>query len=253
MNVNQANSIFGFTVQDNIGKISFPAVQAAPSFSSTFPHMFGADSNLLCLIPCAIDQDPYFRMTRDAAPRLKLRKPALVHSKFFPALQGPGGKMSASVAASSIFLTDTARDIQAKARAAPALPHCIARIDTAAALAARRLQINKYAFSGGRATREEQEKFGADVDVDVPYQYLTFFLEDDARLEEIRADYAAGKLMTGDVKRILIDVLQRLVAEHQRRRAAITDAVIDEFLSVRRDMLIDRGTRTNGTNGGATL
>ena len=36
----------------------------------------------------AIDQDPYFRVTRDVAPRLGWKKPALVHSKFFPALQG---------------------------------------------------------------------------------------------------------------------------------------------------------------------
>ena len=40
-----------------------------------------------CLIPCAIDQDPYFRMTRDVAPRLKFHKPSLIMSRFFPALQ----------------------------------------------------------------------------------------------------------------------------------------------------------------------
>lgn len=40
-----------------------------------------------CLIPCAIDQDAYFRMTRDVAPRLGYRKPALIHSKFFPGLE----------------------------------------------------------------------------------------------------------------------------------------------------------------------
>lgn len=36
-------------------------------------------------------QDPYFRMTRDVAPRLGQCKPALIESRFFPALQvGPG-------------------------------------------------------------------------------------------------------------------------------------------------------------------
>lgn len=43
-----------------------------------------------CLIPCAIDQDPYFRMTRDAAPRLGHLKTALIESRFFPALQVGG-------------------------------------------------------------------------------------------------------------------------------------------------------------------
>jgi tryptophanyl-tRNA synthetase len=32
-------------------------------------------------------QDPYFRMTRDVAPRLGYSKPALIESTFFPALQ----------------------------------------------------------------------------------------------------------------------------------------------------------------------
>ena len=52
----QAKGIFGFTDSDNIGKFSFPAIQAAPPFSSSFPHIFGPTSNYHCLIPCAIDQ-----------------------------------------------------------------------------------------------------------------------------------------------------------------------------------------------------
>lgn len=46
--------------------------------------------------------------------------------------------------------------------------------------------MNKYAFSGGRDTKEEHEKFGGDTDVDVSYQYLTFFLEDDEKLAHIK-------------------------------------------------------------------
>lgn len=75
--------IFGFTGDDHIGKYLFPAVQvlgkdllsaalvyvrlecsdnlfntmqAAPSFSSSFPHLFNGKHDLRCLIPCAIDQ-----------------------------------------------------------------------------------------------------------------------------------------------------------------------------------------------------
>ena len=46
-------------------------------------------------------------MTRDVAPRLKRYKPSLIESTFFPALQGPKGKMSASDENSAIFLDDT--------------------------------------------------------------------------------------------------------------------------------------------------
>merc|ERR1712129_243270 len=79
---NQVKGIFGFDGSTNIGKIMFPAVQAAPSFSSSFPFIFGGKKDVTCLIPCAIDQDPYFRMTRDVAPVLKFKKPALLHSTF---------------------------------------------------------------------------------------------------------------------------------------------------------------------------
>ena len=81
---NSSAKIFGFNSSDNIGKYAFPAVQAAPSFSSCFPMIFGKSSDFHCLIPCAIDQDPFFRMTRDVAPKLNFKKPAVIHSKFFP-------------------------------------------------------------------------------------------------------------------------------------------------------------------------
>ncbi|GFH10231.1 uncharacterized protein HaLaN_05507, partial [Haematococcus lacustris] len=54
--MNQVRGIFGLTMEDYIGKIAFPAVQAAPSFADTFPHMFGSRRDVRCLIPCAIDQ-----------------------------------------------------------------------------------------------------------------------------------------------------------------------------------------------------
>ena len=53
-------------------------------------------------------------MTRDVAPRLGFPKCALLHSVFFPALQGARSKMSASDANSAIFLTDTAAEIADK-------------------------------------------------------------------------------------------------------------------------------------------
>lgn len=46
--------------------------------------------------------------------------------------------------------------------------------------------MNKYAFSGGRDTVEDHRKYGGDVTVDIAYQYLTFFLEDDSKLSQIK-------------------------------------------------------------------
>ncbi|CAN6329310.1 unnamed protein product, partial [Urochloa humidicola] len=98
-------------------------------------------------------RDPYFRMTRDVAPRIGYQKPSLIESRFFPALQGENTKMSASDANSAIYVTDSAKQIKTK--------------------------VNKYAFSGGQDSIELHRKLGANLDVDVPIKYLNFFLEDD--------------------------------------------------------------------------
>jgi len=205
---NQVKATFGFNESDNIGKIHFAAIQAAPAFSTSFPQIFGTASNVPCLIPCAIDQDPYFRLTRDIAQKLKHPKPCLIHSKFFPALQGPQTKMSASDPNSSIFMADKAGQIKNK--------------------------INKHGFSGGRETEEEHRRLGGDPDVDVSYQYISFFMEDDEELEEIRKGYREGTILTGQLKARCIQLLQQFVADFQERRAKVTDAVIDAFMDSNR-------------------
>jgi tryptophanyl-tRNA synthetase len=114
-------------------------------------------------------------------PRIGYMKPAVLHAKFFPALQGLNTKMSASEEISAIFLSDTPEEIHRK--------------------------ITKYAFSGGAATLKEHKEHGANLDIDVPFQYLSFFLEDDERLEEIGKAYGGGTMMTKEIKGILIELL----------------------------------------------
>ncbi|TFK76571.1 tryptophanyl-tRNA synthetase [Pluteus cervinus] len=204
----QAKATFGFTESDNIGKIHFAAIQAAPSFSNSFPQIFGTVSNIPCLIPCAIDQDPYFRLTRDVAQKLKYPKPTLLHSKFFPALQGPQTKMSASDPNSSIYMTDKPAQIKNK--------------------------VNKHGFSGGQETEEEHRRLGGDTEVDVSYQYLRFFLDDDEELEKLGKDYRSGELLTGQLKAKCIAILQTFVGGFQERRAKIAEADIDAFMDANR-------------------
>ncbi|CDY63293.1 BnaC03g73230D [Brassica napus] len=211
--LNKAMGIFGFSGEDHIGKLSFPPVQAClsvpavPSFPSSFPHLFPGKDKLRCLIPCAIDQDPYFRMTRDVAPRLGYSKPALIESSFFPALQAKNGKMSASDPNSAIYVTDTAKEIKNK--------------------------INRYAFSGGQDSIEKHREIGANLEVDIPVKYLSFFLDDDTELEHIKKEYGEGRMLTGEVKKRLTEVLTEMVERHRMARAAVTDEMVDAFMAVR--------------------
>ncbi|OCF37363.1 tryptophan-tRNA ligase [Kwoniella heveanensis BCC8398] len=192
----QSRNVFGFSESDNVGMFHFAAVQATPSFCNSFPQIFGTRDDIPALIPCAIDQDPYFLLTRDAADRLGYKKPALLHSKFLPALQGPGTKMSASKENTAIFMTDEPKKIAKKM---------------------------KSAFSGGGATQEDHKLNGGNPDVDIAYQYLSFFEEDDSKMERLANEYRAGTLSTSEMKQACIEKLQEVVAEFQKNRAAVTE------------------------------
>jgi len=80
---------------------------------------------------------------------------------------------------------------------------------------------------------EEHRKHGGNCKTDISFQYLSFFLEDDKKLEETRKAYASGEMLTGELKQQLIDVIQRIVAEHQQRRRVVTDEVVMQYMKPR--------------------
>ncbi|MFP3136784.1 MAG: tryptophan--tRNA ligase [Nitrososphaeria archaeon] len=180
---NTVRATFGFTGETNIGLAFYPAVQIAPT-------MF---ERRRCLIPAAIDQDPYWRIQRDIAEDLGFYKAAAVHSKFIPPLTGPAGKMSASSPEGAIYLTDDPATVRRK--------------------------IMKYAFSGGQPTVELHRRYGGNPDVDVAFQWLYMFFEpDDAKIRRIREDYISGALLSGELKEMLIERLLPFLEAHRERR-----------------------------------
>ncbi|KAJ9664253.1 tryptophan--tRNA ligase [Coniosporium apollinis] len=217
---NQVRGAFGFDGSTNTGRIFFPNLQCVAAYATSYPFIWGDDplspvrskktAAIPCLIPCAIDQDPYFRLLRDHTKSMshKIPRPALIHSKFLTALQGAGGKMSASNPNSAIFMNDTAKSIKNK--------------------------INKHAFSGGQETLELHREKGGNPDVDVAYQYLTYFSDDDEKLERLARDYRSGELLTGDMKKECIALLQEYVGSFQERRKAVSKEVLNEFMRPRR-------------------
>ena len=67
--------------------------------------------------------------------------------------------------------------------------------------------------------------------MDISYHYLRFFLEDDQRMKEIEEGYGSGKMLTGQVKKELIQLLSKFVTSHQEARSKITREHIEPFLS----------------------
>lgn len=200
-----AKRVFGFNDSDCIGKVHFASIQISAAFPSSFPDVLGMAAKTPCLIPCAIDQDPYFRVCRDVADKLRYLKPSLIHAKFFPALQGSTTKMSGSDSNSAIYMDDSAKDIQKK--------------------------INKYAFSGGQATVEEHRQLGGNPEVDVAYQYMSFFTEDDDKLNKWESGYRSGEILLGEMKKECILVLQQVVGDFQANRSKVDAAVVKSFMT----------------------
>jgi len=146
------------------------------------------------IVPVGIDQDPHIRYTRDIASRIKdynFVLPSSTYHRFMRGLQG--GKMSSSDPFSYIALTDTPEEAEMK--------------------------IRKHAFSGGRETVEEHRKLGANIEVDVSYEYLfNLFEPDDRKMQRIKEDYGSGKMLTGELKHILIEKITKFLEEHHKRR-----------------------------------
>lgn len=77
-------------------------------------------------------------------------------------------------------------------------------------------KIKSHAFSGGGATQEEHQRNGGNPDVDVAYQYLSFFEDDDERMESLAKEYRAGTLSTSQMKEACIAKLQSVVSDFQK-------------------------------------
>ena len=195
INFSNTKAVFGFTNETNLGMIFYTSLQSAPCFIE--------DKQVL--IPLGVDQDPHFRITRDIAPKINKIKPALIHNIMIPSLLGPGGKMSASDEKSTIYTTDSPEIVKKK--------------------------INKYAFSGGQSDIDEHRKIGGHPAIDVSYQYLRIFFEqDESKLKKIYDDYKSGKMLTGELKSILIEKINTFLSVHQQKREEVRNNIDDYLL-----------------------
>ena len=131
-----------------------------------------------------------------------LMQPSSTYHQF--AVGMTGGKMSSSMPETTIFLNDSMKTIEKKI---------------------------KSSFSGGQPTVEEHRKKGGNPDIDVAYQYLRYFFEEnDNELEKIREEYVSGKLLTGEIKSICVEKSESWMKEHHELKEQ-NQHLIKDFLS----------------------
>jgi tryptophanyl-tRNA synthetase len=175
-------AVFGFGDDANLGKMFFPTMQAAPCFLASER----AGKPVPCLVPAGIDQDPYWRVTRDVARKLGYPKPAQVHGRMLPGLTGDA-KMSSSQPITAIYTTDVPELVERK----------IAEADT-----------------------------GEHPDRCPMYQYRYLLLtEDDDETHELYEDCIGGGIDCQECKSRLTETVNRFMGQHRRRRRLIRGGV----------------------------
>ena len=131
-----------------------------------------------------------------------LMQPSSTYHQF--AVGMTGGKMSSSQPETTIFLNDSMKNIEKKI---------------------------KSSFSGGQATVEEHRAKGGNPDVDVAYQYLRYFFEeDDKELGNIKDEYMSGKLLTGEIKSVCVEKATSWMKKHHELKDQ-NQHLIKDFLN----------------------
>ena len=186
-------AVFGFEPSTNIGLVFYTALQTVPCFWPSWAE----GREVPCLIPCGIDQDPHFRVTRDIAEGLGYPKPALLHSQMVPGLLGDAVMSTTNAAENALFLNDPPKVVEKKLR---------------------------NAFTGGRTTVEEQRRLGATPEIcSIWALWRTRFAESDAKFEQVTRDCRSGALLCGDCKGELIERVHRFYSAHAVAREKAKD------------------------------
>jgi tryptophanyl-tRNA synthetase len=192
-----AKAVFGFNNSSNVGMIGFPTIQGAPCF---LPSIIEKKLTPV-LIPAAIDQDPYWRVTRDIAEKIGYCKPAQIHSKFIPGLTS-GGKMSSSKPETALFTTDNPEKLEEKIH---------------------------NTFTGGQPTVALQRKLGGKASICPVYWYLNFLFDSEKESLERYNNCVTGNLLCGECKGDLITKVKPFMKDMQANREKAKDT-IKEFM-----------------------
>lgn len=192
-----ARAVFGFSNSSNIGMIGFPPIQGAPCFLPSILE----NKPTPVLIPAAIDQDPYWRMTRDIAEKLGFPKPAQIHSKFIPSLTS-GGKMSSSKPETALFTVDDPEVLERKI---------------------------KNTLTGGQPTVALQRKLGANANICPVYWYLNYFFDTEKESSERYQNCTSGNLLCGECKGDMTKKIKPFIQDIQIKRERAKDQ-IKEFM-----------------------
>jgi tryptophanyl-tRNA synthetase len=150
------------------------------------------------LVPVGADQDPHIRLARDLSAKYSndfgFIPPSAVYHRLELALTG-GYKMSKRVPESGFTLDDTPTEASNRVRSA---------------------------FTGGRATVEEQRRLGGRADICPVYDLYRFhFAIDDEHSQRVYRECIKGIRMCGECKQEAAGLVKRFLELHRKMRDSL--------------------------------
>jgi tryptophanyl-tRNA synthetase len=147
------------------------------------------------VVPVGVDQDAHLRLTRDLANKFRRKfkfvPPSSTYHKILKGLDG-SPKMSKRNPMSYFTLNESPRTIAKKIASA---------------------------FTGGRATVEEQRKLGGVPEICPIYEIeMCHFIDDDDYMVKVYNDCKCGRLLCGEHKAQTKEIVLKFIENHQMRR-----------------------------------
>lgn len=202
--LSEIKAVYGYGNDANVGLHFYPAIQSAHVL---MPNLHGM-SNVL--VPIGPDEDAHLRVCRDVAEKIGYQKPAVLHSKFLPGVDGL--KMSKS-RGNAISFMDSDKVIRKKIFSA---------------------------FSGGRTSIEEHRRLGGVPEVDISFLYLKSYFLNDKESNDLYQSYKSGELLSGDLKQMLFDKVTPRIHEFRERYEKVSIQDLKKAIMVNEDIDIEK-------------
>ncbi len=159
------------------------------------PQLPNYGGHKMVLVPVGVDQAPHIFLCRDIVEKVRdfhnFQPVAGIFHKFFRSLKGES-KMSKREPMSMLTLNDSPE------------------------IATKKIM---NALTGGRKTVEEQRRLGGELEKSVVFElYKYHFVDDDEKVEQVAGDYVSGKLLDGEMKKEIAEIVVKFLEKHQTKK-----------------------------------
>jgi tryptophanyl-tRNA synthetase len=250
VNFSELRAIYGFNGETQLAKMFVTAIQAADILQPELKDYGGPKP---VVVPVGADQDPHIRLTRDIAARASifsfepiksgLRIRSRKGREFLERLRELNFEMKfyeehVDIFGESSLIEEKVREIEVEAGGFAFIPPSSTYHRFTTGLTGGKMSSSKpesfisllekpesavkkvmKAFTGGRATADEQRRLGGEPEKCVVFElYLYHLIKDDKELEEIKSNCKAGKLLCGKCKKMAAELVENFLKEHQEFR-----------------------------------